>query len=160
MLAWPSQLQCKLREKSVFLHMFYYMYTAFQLPKLNFFICCKAITRLCKNVFIFTYNFYVSRYENCLQKCPIFRFFQSENTSDLRVRYGFCQSEAIQSRFCQSGPIRSEFCQSDPIRSDPVLVLLTPIFGRFWKCTSGNIFTSLCCNCDTKRICKRSFSLT
>ena len=42
-LAWPSRVQCELGVKILSLHMFYY--TAFQLPKLNFDLCCKALQK-------------------------------------------------------------------------------------------------------------------
>ena len=74
----------------------------FSIAQAEFFICCKPITRLSKNVF-FISNFYVPRYENCLPKCPIFRFvFKVQNLAI----FGRFQSE-VKTRF---RAIFSHFC--------------------------------------------------
>ena len=81
MLAWRSELEFKSRKKPFLTHGLLY---SFSIAQAEFFICCKAITGLCKNVF-FTYNFYVPRYENWLQNALFLGLFQIIKTSNLRA---------------------------------------------------------------------------
>ena len=70
------------RKEPFLTHVFLY---TFSIAQAEFYICCKAITGLCKNVF-FIYSFHVPRYENGFQKCPTFRF--SSTLSALLIRSG------------------------------------------------------------------------